>query len=213
LTCGEQEGCHTPHAGIVKVLARVNPIGTAMHVVVHAASAFPIEEFSMNHCYNALLDASTEARFEQLTSEGFTKIPLIARRCMDFDTPLGIYRKLVGEPGTPDAAYSFLLESVVGGDRVGRYSFIGLPARTIVRTRGVGPAAITEVLCDDRVVETHCGNPLEFIEAYQKRAKVAVPPNAPRFCGGLCGYFGYDAVRYIESRLAHVHKDDALGTP
>lgn len=168
---------------------------------------------SNSNCGTLGCPFTDEFQFEHLAAEGFTKVPVIASKRVDFDTPLGIYCKLVGEPGTPRAAYSFLLESVVGGDRVGRYSFIGLPARSVLRTRGVGTAAVTEVLCDGRVVEAHSGNPLDFIDAYQQRAKVAIPAHVPRFCGGLSGYFGYDAVRYMESRLAHVHKDDALDTP
>ncbi|MCW7542022.1 anthranilate synthase component I, partial [Aquabacterium sp. A7-Y] len=105
--------------------------------------------------------------------------------------------------------YSFLLESVVGGERFGRYSFIGLPARTLLRTKGWK----TEVVTDDQVVETHEGNPLDFIHAYQQRFKVALRPGMPRFCGGLAGYFGYDTVRYIEPKLAKVQKEGGLDTP
>ena len=87
---------------------------------------------------------------------------------------------------------------MVGGERFGRYSFIGLPARTLLRATGFR----TEVVTDGAVVETHEGNPLDFIAAYQQRFKVALRPGLPRFCGGLAGYFGYDTVRYIEPRLA-----------
>lgn len=98
---------------------------------------------------------------------------------------------------------------MVGGERFGRYSFIGLPARTVLKSEGFK----TEVLRDGAVVETHEGNPLDFIEAYQKRFKVALRPGMPRFCGGLAGYFGYDAVRYIEPKLARTHKSGGLATP
>jgi anthranilate synthase component 1 len=63
------------------------------------------------------------------------------------------------------------------------------------------------------VVETAHGNPLDFIAAYQKRFKVALRPGLPRFCGGLAGYFGYDAVRYIEPKLAKTWKPGGLDTP
>jgi anthranilate synthase component 1 len=109
--------------------------------------------------------------------------------------------------------HSFLLESVVGGERFGRYSFIGLPARTFLQARGFGSAAHTEVVTDGVVVETAPGNPLDFIEQYQKRFKVALRPGLPRFCGGLAGYFGYDAVRYIEKKLEKSCPPDTLGTP
>ena len=110
---------------------------------------------------------------------------------------------------TQRGASSFLLESVVGGERFGRYSFIGLPARTLLRASGFR----TEVVTDGAVVETHEGNPLDFIAAWQKRFKVALRPGLPRFCGGLAGYFGYDAVRYIEPRLAATTKDGGIDMP
>jgi anthranilate synthase component I len=102
---------------------------------------------------------------------------------------------------------------VVGGERFGRYSFIGLPARTLIRSSGFGVSQRTEVVTDGQVVETSADNPLEFIAAYQKRFKVALRPGLPRFCGGLAGYFGYDAVRYIEPKLAHSCPPDTLGCP
>ena len=129
----------------------------------------------------------------------------------DLETPLSLYLKLAY---TKDGGkYSFLLESVVGGERFGRYSFIGLPARTLLRASGFGADARTEVVTDGQVVETAEGNPLDFIEAYQKRFKVALRPGLPRFCGGLAGYFGYDAVRYIEKKLENTCPPDTLGCP
>nr|WP_242701065.1 MULTISPECIES: anthranilate synthase component I [Acidovorax] len=129
----------------------------------------------------------------------------------DLETPLSLYLKLAH---TKDGGkHSFLLESVVGGERFGRYSFIGLPARTLLRASGFGAQAKTEVVTDGQVVETAQGNPLDFIEAYQKRFKVALRPGLPRFCGGLAGYFGYDAVRYIEKKLETTCPPDTLGCP
>ena len=101
----------------------------------------------------------------------------------------------------------------MGGERFGRYSFIGLPARTQLRAFGFGEQARTEVVTDGMVVETHQGNPLDFIADYQKRFKVALLPGLPRFCGGLAGYFGYDAVRYIEKKLENTCPPDEIGTP
>jgi anthranilate synthase component I len=146
----------------------------------------------------------TELEFKSLAAQGFNRIPLIAEAFADLETPLSLYLKLAG-----GSRHSFLLESVVGGERFGRYSFIGLPARTLIRARGF----TTEVVTDGRVVESHEGNPLDFIAAYQARFKVALRPGLPRFCGGLAGYFGYDAVRYIEPRLAKVWKDGGIDTP
>jgi anthranilate synthase component 1 len=149
----------------------------------------------------------TELEFKSLSQQGYNRIPLIAEAFADLETPLSLYLKLAY--GAGQGRHSFLLESVVGGERFGRYSFIGLPARTWLRTSGW----TTEVLTDGQVVESHEGNPLDFIAQYQARFKVALRPGLPRFCGGLAGYFGYDTVRYIEPRLAQVHKDGGIGTP
>ena len=143
------------------------------------------------------------ARFAALAAEGYDRIPLTLETYADLDTPLSLYLKLANAPN------SFLLESVVGGERFGRYSFIGLPARRSLRSRGFA----TEVVQDGAVVERDDGNPLDFVERYQRRQRVYVPPDMPRFCGGLAGYFGYDAVRYIEPRLARFGKPDEIGTP
>ena len=146
----------------------------------------------------------TELEFQSLAAQGFNRIPLMAEAFADLETPLSLYLKLAG-----GAKHSFLLESVVGGERFGRYSFIGLPAKTLLRTHGFK----TEVVTAGQVVETDNGNPLDFIAAYQQRFRVALRPGMPRFCGGLAGYFGYDAVRYIEPKLAHTWKPGGINTP
>ncbi|MCZ2291311.1 MAG: anthranilate synthase component I [Burkholderiales bacterium] len=146
----------------------------------------------------------TELEFKSLAAQGYNRIPLIAEAFADLETPLSLYLKLAG-----GKAGSFLLESVVGGERFGRYSFIGLPARTWLRASGFS----TEVVTDGQVIETHEGNPLEFIAAYQSRFRPALRPGMPRFCGGLAGYFGYDAVRYIEPRLARTWKEGGIEVP
>src|SRR5580765_3619393 len=125
----------------------------------------------------------------------------------DLETPLSLYLKLAHSQG--GGKHSFLLESVVGGERFGRYSFIGLPARTLLRATGFK----TEVVTDGQVVEVDEGNPLDFIAEYQQRFKVALRPGMPRFCGGLAGYFGYDAVRFIEPKLAKIEKTGGIDTP
>lgn len=153
----------------------------------------------------------TELEFKSLASQGYNRIPLMAEAFADLETPLSLYLKLAH---AKDAGQnSFLLESVVGGERFGRYSFIGLPARTLVRASGFGEQARTEVVTDGKVVESASGNPLDFIAAYQQRFKVALRPGMPRFCGGLAGYFGYDAVRHIEKKLTHSCPPDTLRTP
>ena len=149
----------------------------------------------------------TELEFKSLAAQGFNRIPLIAEAFADLETPLSLYLKLAY--GSGGGKYSFLLESVVGGERFGRYSFIGLPARTLLRASGFK----TELVTDGAVVETHDGNPLDFIAEYQTRFKVALRPGLPRFCGGLAGYFGYDAVRFIEPKLAKTEKSGGIDTP
>ena len=153
----------------------------------------------------------TELEFKSLAREGYNRIPLMAEAFADLETPLSLYLKLAHSQG--GGKYSFLLESVVGGERFGRYSFIGLPARTLLRARGFGAAAVTEVVTDGEVVESAPGNPLDFVAAYQKRFKVALRPGLPRFCGGLAGYFGYDAVRHIEKKLENSCPPDSLNMP
>ena len=161
----------------------------------------------------------SEPEFQALATQGFNRIPLMAQAFADLETPLSLYLKLAhmpNESGLADAdtgKNSFLLESVVGGERFGRYSFIGLPARTLLRASGFGADARTEVVTDGVVVETSAANPLDFIASYQKRFKVALRPGLPRFCGGLAGYFGYDAVRYIEKKLEASCPPDELGCP
>jgi anthranilate synthase component 1 len=154
----------------------------------------------------------TELEFKSLAGQGYNRIPLIAEAFADLETPLSLYLKLAYTGGGSNGSgghHSFLLESVVGGERFGRYSFIGLPARTLLRATGFK----VEVVTDGTVVESADANPLDFIAAYQKRFKVALRPGLPRFCGGLAGYFGYDAVRFIEPRLAKTTKTGGIDTP
>src|SRR5512141_3103745 len=153
----------------------------------------------------------TELEFKSLALQGFNRIPLIAEAFADLETPLSLYLKLAH--ARDGGRHSFLLESVVGGERFGRYSFIGLPARTMLRASGFGADAATEVVRDGQVIETARGNPLEFIAKYQQRFKVALRPGLPRFCGGLAGYFGYDTVRHIEKKLERSCPPDTLGCP
>ncbi len=141
--------------------------------------------------------------FNALKDQGYNRIPLTLELFADLDTPLSVYLKLANQP------YSYLLESVVGGERFGRYSFIGLPART--RLKIVGNH--TEVICNDEVIETHQGNPLDFIESFQQRYRAPANKMLPRFLGGLVGYFGYETIAYIEKKLASAQKPDEIGAP
>jgi anthranilate synthase component 1 len=148
--------------------------------------------------------------FNALANQGFNRIPLVKEVLADLETPLSLYVKLSQAFGKKN---TYLLESVLGGERFGRFSFIGLPAKTIIRTVGTPTSPVNEVLTDGKVVESNNDNPLDFVDAYFKRFKVALQPGLPRFCGGLAGYFGYDTVRYIESRLAKHKLPDELGVP
>ncbi|HTD06987.1 anthranilate synthase component I [Undibacterium sp.] len=149
----------------------------------------------------------TELEFKSLAAQGYNRIPMIAEAFADLETPLTLYLKLAQTQ--QGGKNTFLLESVMGGERFGRYSFIGLPASTLMRSYGTR----SEVLKNGQVVETVEGNPLDFIAEFQSRFKVALRPGMPRFCGGLAGYFGYDTVRHVEKRLAHSTPKDDLGLP
>jgi len=145
----------------------------------------------------------TESEFEQLAREGYNRIPVVLETFGDLDTPLSAYLKLANAP------FSYLLESVVGGERFGRYSFIGLPASTRIEARG-NRVSVWE---RGRSQEAETTDPLGFIRGYLAQFKAATRPGLPRFCGGLVGYFGYDTVRYVEGRLAQGANPDAMGTP
>jgi anthranilate synthase component I, non-proteobacterial lineages len=146
----------------------------------------------------------TEQEFNHLAGQGYNRIPLVLETLADLDTPLSLYLKLANRP------YSYFLESVVGGERFGRYSFIGLPAKKRIVVRG----KTVRVEGDSQVFEeAQVDDPLAFVQDYAARLKVAVRPGQPRFAGGLAGYFGYDTIRYIEKKLAACAKPDVLGTP
>ena len=146
----------------------------------------------------------TREEFLRLAAAGYNRIPFSRETLADFDTPLSIYLKLA------DAGHSYLLESVQGGEKWGRYSIIGLPCRTVLRVHGYQ----ISISVDDVVVESHeCEDPLAFVEAFKARYQVPTVAGLPRFNGGLVGYFGYDCVRYVEKKLAHCPNPDPLGTP
>ena len=142
--------------------------------------------------------------FLRLAAAGYNRIPLARETLADFDTPLSIYLKLADQPN------SYLLESVQGGEKWGRYSIIGLPCRTVLRVH------------DHQVSVTHDGveieacevqDPLTFVEEFKARYNVPTIAGLPRFNGGLVGYFGYDCVRYVEKRLGKCPNPDPLGVP
>lgn len=143
-------------------------------------------------------------QFRELAAQGYNRIPLVREVLADLDTPLSSYLKLAQGP------YSYLFESVQGGEKWGRYSILGLPARTVLIARGDHVVIET----DGVVVEQHdCADPLTFVEQFQQRYRVPELDGLPRFNGGLVGYFGYDCVRYVEPKLKQSQPDDTIGTP
>jgi anthranilate synthase component 1 len=146
----------------------------------------------------------TEQEFKQLAAQGFNRIPVVLETFADLDTPLSVYLKLANKP------YSYLLESVQGGERFGRYSFIGLPAETRFEVRGHICAEYRRGIL---VSQAEHDNPLDFVSACHARIRAASRPELPRFLGGLVGCFGYDTVRYVEKKLAATRKADTLHTP
>jgi anthranilate synthase component 1 len=145
-----------------------------------------------------------QAEFEQLAAEGYNRIPLAREVLADLDTPLSTYLKLA------DAPYSYLFESVQGGEKWGRYSIIGLPCETVVRIHGFD----ISVEHQGEIIETDkSDDPLSWVEQFQHRFKVPEIGHLPKFNGGLVGYFGYDTVRYVETRLGDAPASDPLNCP
>jgi anthranilate synthase component 1 len=143
-------------------------------------------------------------QFKRLAVQGYNRIPVTREVLADLDTPLSTYLKLA------NGHYSYLLESVHGGEKWGRYSIIGLPCSTVLRITGNE----IRLLQEDEVIEWRTSaDPLAWIEAFQRRYRAPDLPGLPRFTGGLVGYFGYDTVRYIEPRLCGFGRRDLIGCP
>src|SRR5690554_4534515 len=127
-------------------------------------------------------------QFAELALQGYNRIPLVREILADLETPLSTYLKLAQGP------YSYVLESVQGGEKWGRYSIIGLPCATVLRVSGRQLTLET----DGEVVESlETDDPFAFIEAFQARFRIPELDHLPRFSGGLVSYFGYDSVRYV----------------
>ncbi len=146
----------------------------------------------------------TPEQFKQYAEQGYNRIPITREVLADLDTPLSAYLKLA------DGAYSYLFESVHGGEQWGRYSIIGLPCQELVKIFG------NDIRIENagKVIETlQHDNPLVWIEEFKQRFNVPDIDGLPRFNGGLVGYFGYETIGYIEPRLKSTGKDDPIGSP
>ena len=144
------------------------------------------------------------SQFNSLKEQGFNHIPLSREVVVDTDTPLALYLKLANTP------FTYFLESVQGGEKWGRYSFIGLGAETIIKVYGYEVfVEINGQLDEQFMVE----DPLAWIQTYQEQFKVPQLDSLPDFNGGLVGYFGYEIIRYIEPKLKNIDKTDELNVP
>jgi len=146
----------------------------------------------------------TPEQFKQLAKGNYNRIPLMREVLADMDTPLSAYKKLADEP------YSYLFESVHGGEKWGRYSIIGLGSSTILRVTDhqFSIEENGEIIRKETVED-----PLQAVESYHQQFRVPEIDGMPRFSGGLVGYFGYDCVRYIETHLDVSEKNDPLKCP
>ena len=143
-------------------------------------------------------------RFAAYLAQGYNHIPVYRKILADLDTPLSAYLKLA------DAPYSYLFESVQGGEKWGRYSILGLPASTVIKVYG----HLIEVEKNGETVDRiNTNDPLQWISDFQQEYKVPDLEELPRFNGGLVGYFGYETIAYIEPKLANPDKTDPLDTP
>ena len=130
--------------------------------------------------------------------------PSVEKIIADTESPLSVYLKLANKKNT------FLLESVEGGEKWGRYSVIGLASTKCVVVRGNE----FKILDNDIAIKTiQTNDPLKLIEDYKNDFTVKNAENLPRFCGGLVGYFSFDTVRFTEKKLGFKNHKDSLGTP
>ncbi len=146
----------------------------------------------------------TPEQFNQYARQGYNRIPISREVLADLDTPLSAYLKLA------DGAYSYLFESVHGGEQWGRYSIIGLPCKTIVKINGQEITLEKQGKLLEGLTHPH---PLIWIEQFRQRYKVPDIAGLPRFNGGLVGYFGYETIGYIEPRLKSTGKNDPIDNP
>ena len=146
----------------------------------------------------------SQQSFDCLVADGYTHIPMVCEVLADLETPLSTYLKLADQP------YSYLLESVQGGEKWGRYSIIGLSCGKRLEIRGQELRVFeNNELTDKRVT----ADPLDEIRRFAEGYRVPELPELPRFNGGLVGYFGYDTVSYIEPHLGKNPLRDPIDAP
>lgn len=143
-------------------------------------------------------------QFNQLVTAGYNRIPILREVLADLDTPLSAYLKLA------KGHYSYLFESVQGGEKWGRYSMIGLPAKTVVC---IHDYTIKIMQAGETIEQFQVADPLTWIAEFQQKFRVPKLPHLPRFTGGLVGYFGYDTIQYIEPRLGKTGRTNPIDTP
>ncbi len=115
-------------------------------------------------------------------------VPVWEEVLADYDTPVSVFRK-IDSPG-----YSFLFESVEGGDKWARYSFLGAEPSVVFRSKGQS----IEIMHSGRETETFTGDPILALRDLLSQYRPVSSEELPRFHGGAVGYFGYDMVRFIE---------------
>jgi len=139
--------------------------------------------------------------FNEYIDQGYNHIPVFREVVLDTDTALGLYLKLANN------TYSYLFESVQGGEKWGRYSIIGLHAQTVIKVFDYE----IQIEKDSNIIERfQVEDPLAWIEQYQQQFKVPEIADLPEFNGGLVGYFGYEIIRYIEPKLKDIKLKDEL---
>ena len=151
-----------------------------------------------------MLSTISRQEFDNFKKNGFNRIPLVLECFADLDTPLSVYSKLAND------RYSYLLESADGGNKHGRYSIIGLPAKFRIQIKKDKILVFNE---DKIIDEISDKNPLDFIDKFMDQFKAPQNLDLPRFSGGLAGYFGYETIQYIEPRLSKEFLEDKLDLP
>ena len=142
--------------------------------------------------------------FARLAAQGYNRIPVAREVFSDLDTPLSVYLKLA------DGPYTYLLESIEGGETWGRHSMIGLPCRKVYKLQG-RTLRVEEL--GHTTEQREVADPLAEIERLRAQYKVPQLPDMPEFSGGLVGYFGFESIGYIETKLEHWDRPDQLGIP